>query len=325
MFIKSAFEIRFELACPTPMIAMLHLHPSLAAKLRAGDELLIEHEAAAGVAGFPRRVQASEYSDSFGNRCSRFVAPAGLVRLSGMSVVEMEEAADPAPTNAEQHPVQELPHEVLQFLLSSRYCEVDRFVAVANDLFSGFPAGGARALAIRDWVHQKVNFNYMAARSTKTAMDVFTERMGVCRDFQHLAITLSRCMNIPARYVTGYLGDIRHPYSGPGDFSAWWSELQAIMAPWSSSNHRPHCGSGCSRGRGRFRTAWRLIQRLFIGITSRPDRRRLAVACQWDQRLPSPRGVGPEQIRRDAFSIFVEHQEGAMIWIKPEVALRTLW
>ena len=222
MFIKSAFEIRFELACPTPMIAMLHLHPSLAAKLRAGDELLIEHEAAAGVAGFPRRVQASEYSDSFGNRCSRFVAPAGLVRLSGMSVVEMEEAADPAPTDAEQHPVQELPHEVLQFLLSSRYCEVDRFVAVANDLFSGFPAGGARALAIRDWVHQKVNFNYMAARSTKTAMDVFTERMGVCRDFQHLAITLSRCMNIPARYVTGYLGDIRHPYSGPGDFSAWY-------------------------------------------------------------------------------------------------------
>jgi len=222
MFIKSAFEIRFELACPTPMIAMLHLHPSLAAKLRAGDELLIEHEAAAGVAGFPRRVQASEYSDSFGNRCSRFVAPAGLVRLSGMSVVEMEEAADPAPTDAEQHRVQELPHEVLQFLLSSRYCEVDRFVAVANDLFSGFPAGGARALAIRDWVHQKVNFNYMAARSTKTAMDVFTERMGVCRDFQHLAITLSRCMNIPARYVTGYLGDIRHPYSGPGDFSAWY-------------------------------------------------------------------------------------------------------
>ena len=222
MFIKSAFEIRFELACPTPMIAMLHLHPSLAAKLRAGDELLIEHEAAAGVAGFPRRVQASEYSDSFGNRCSRFVAPAGLIRLGGMSVVEMEEAADPAPTDAEQHRVQELPHEVLQFLLSSRYCEVDRFVAVANDLFSGFPAGGARALAIRDWVHQKVNFNYMAARSTKTAMDVFTERMGVCRDFQHLAITLSRCMNIPARYVTGYLGDIRHPYSGPGDFSAWY-------------------------------------------------------------------------------------------------------
>src|SRR5690242_18133187 len=101
--------------------------------------------------------------------------------------------------------------------------------------------------------------------------------------------------------------------------------LQAIMAPWSSSNHRPHCGSGCSRGRGRFRTAWRLIQRLFIGITNRPERRRLAVACQWDQRLPSPRGVGSEQIRRDAFSIFVEHQEGAMIWIKPEVALRTSW
>jgi len=222
MFIKSAFEIRFELACPTPMIAMLHLHPSLAPNVRAGDELLIEQEAAAGVADFSRRIQAAEYSDSFGNRCSRFVAPAGLVRLSGMNVVEMEEAADPVPAEAEQDPVQELPDDVLQFLLSSRYCEVDRFVAVANDLFGGIAGGGARALAIRDWVHQKVAFNYMAARSTKTAMDVFTERLGVCRDFQHLAITLSRCMNIPARYVTGYLGDVRHPYSGPGDFSAWY-------------------------------------------------------------------------------------------------------
>jgi len=204
------------------MIAMLHLHPSLAPNVRAGDELLIEQEAAAGVADFSRRIQAAEYSDSFGNRCSRFVAPAGLVRLSGMNVVEMEEAADPVPAEAEQDPVQELPDDVLQFLLSSRYCEVDRFVAVANDLFGGIAGGGARALAIRDWVHQKVAFNYMAARSTKTAMDVFTERLGVCRDFQHLAITLSRCMNIPARYVTGYLGDVRHPYSGPGDFSAWY-------------------------------------------------------------------------------------------------------
>lgn len=222
MFIKSEFDIRFELACPTPIIAMLHLHPSLTAAVRSGDELRIENETLGGTVGSSMRIEPVEFFDSFGNRGSRFVAPAGILRLTGMNVVEMEESADPIPENAGQLPVQELPSSVLQFLLPSRYCEVDRFVAVANDLFGAIPPGWARVAAIRDWVHEKVTFNYMAARSTKTAMDVFTERLGVCRDFQHLAVTLSRCMNIPARYATGYLGDIRHPYSGPGDFSAWY-------------------------------------------------------------------------------------------------------
>jgi transglutaminase-like putative cysteine protease len=124
--------------------------------------------------------------------------------------------------NAQQTPIEELPSEVLQFLLPSRYCEVDRFVPVAQDLFGWMTPGWERAAAIRDWVHEKVRFDYQTARPTKTAMDVFTERVGVCRDFQHLAVTLSRCQNIPARYVTGYLGDIRWPYTGAGDFSAWY-------------------------------------------------------------------------------------------------------
>jgi transglutaminase-like putative cysteine protease len=111
---------------------------------------------------------------------------------------------------------------VLEFLLPSRYCEVDRFAGIAHDLFGHFTPGWQQASAIRDWVHGKITFNYAAARPTKSAMDVFSERVGVCRDFQHLAVALSRCMNIPARYVTGYLGDIRVPYSGPGDFSAWY-------------------------------------------------------------------------------------------------------
>jgi transglutaminase-like putative cysteine protease len=118
--------------------------------------------------------------------------------------------------------VEDLPSEVLQFLLPSRYCEVDQLGPIAQDLFGWMTPGWTRASAIRDWVHEKVMFNYKTARPTKTAMDVFTERIGVCRDYQHLAITLSRCQNIPARYVTGYLGDIRWPYSGPGDFSAWY-------------------------------------------------------------------------------------------------------
>jgi transglutaminase-like putative cysteine protease len=204
------------------MIAMLHVHPSLASAVRAGDELRIEHEEPGIASGFGQRIETTEYADCFANRCLRFVAPAGTIRLSGSNIVELEDHPDPVDAGAGQWPVEELPNDVLQFLLASRYCEVDRFVQVAQDLFGGVPPGWARATAIRDWVHEKVRFDYMAARPTKTAMDVFTERIGVCRDFQHLAITLSRCQNIPARYVTGYLGDVRHPYSGPGDFSAWY-------------------------------------------------------------------------------------------------------
>jgi transglutaminase-like putative cysteine protease len=163
-----------------------------------------------------------EYIDSFGNRCSRFLAPAGKLRLSGESTVEIEAAPDPIETQARQHPVEELPHQVLQFLLSSRYCQVDQMSLVAGDLFGHTTPGWARAIWIRDWVHSHVRFDYRSARPIKTALDVFTERVGVCRDFQHLAITMSRAMNIPARYVTGYLGDIRRPASGPGDFSAWY-------------------------------------------------------------------------------------------------------
>jgi len=176
-----------------------------------------------GVApGFGQLLGTSEYRDSFGNRCSRFIAPAGLLRLSGTSTIDVDGMPEPVNVNAEQALVQDLPNEVLRFLLPSRYCEVDRFVPIAHDLFGWMKPGWERAAAIRDWVHEKVRFDYSTARPTKTAMDVFTERVGVCRDFQHLAVTLSRCQNIPARYVTGYLGDIRWQNTGAGDFSAWY-------------------------------------------------------------------------------------------------------
>jgi transglutaminase-like putative cysteine protease len=218
MLIKSEYDIEFDLQVPTPMVAMLHLHPTLESQVRGGNVLKVEHIGAHAKTD----VAIAEYHDVFGNRCTRFVAPAGAVRLSGYSVVEMEGLQDPINAYAQQAPIENLPSEVLQFLLPSRYCEVDKFVPIAQDLFGWTAPGWARAAAIRDWVHEKVVFNYKTARSTKTAMDVFTERIGVCRDYQHLAITLSRCQNIPARYVTGYLGDIRWPYSGAGDFSAWY-------------------------------------------------------------------------------------------------------
>jgi len=229
MLLRSQYDIRFRLANPTAIVALLHLHPSLDAQVLSGNALKVERVAAEGVAGspgepllVPETVPSSEYFDSFGNRCTRFVAPAGTLRLSSMALTENQGLPDQIFANAQQAPVEELPSEVLRFLLPSRYCEIDRFVAIAHDLFGWMMPGWTRAVAIRDWVHEKVAFNYQAARPTKTAMDVFTERIGVCRDFQHLAITLSRCQNIPARYVTGYLGDIRHAYTGAGDFSAWY-------------------------------------------------------------------------------------------------------
>jgi transglutaminase-like putative cysteine protease len=233
MLILSEFDIRFRLPYETAMIVMLHLHPSLEPLLRSGNELLAETRTS-GPFGFNNSngggsgeddafvVPSTDYIDSFGNRCARLLAPSGYLRLSGSNILNAPDEQDQSYVSAQQAPIQLLPSDVLQFLLPSRYCQVDQFGAIAQDLFGHVPAGWERAVAIRDWVHDKVAFNYNAARPTKTSMDVFTERVGVCRDFQHLAITLSRCLNIPARYATGYIGDIRRPYSGPGDFSAWY-------------------------------------------------------------------------------------------------------
>jgi transglutaminase-like putative cysteine protease len=218
MLIRSEFDFQFYLPHTLPIVALLRLHPSLDSQVRAPEKLMIEHLNGSSSA----IVETEEYIDSFGNRCSRFVAPYGPLRVSGHSLIENDEQPDPICTEARQHPVEELPPEVLQFLLSSRYCQVDQMSQVAGDMFGHTTPGWGRAVWIRDWVHNHVRFDYKTARPTKAALDVFTERVGVCRDFQHLAITLTRAMNIPARYVTGYLGDIRIPYSGAGDFSAWY-------------------------------------------------------------------------------------------------------
>lgn len=222
MLIKSEYDIQFHLPFATPMVALLQVHPSVRDRLTTPDKLTVEHIVSAAEREGAVQLPVQEYTDSFGNLCSRFVAPAGAIRLSGANTINASEERDPQGVGIGQTPVEDLPAETLQFLLASRYCQVDQFVGIAQDLFGYTSPGWDRAAAIRDWVHWKVAFNYKAARSTKTAMDVFTERIGVCRDFQHLAVTLTRCLNIPARYVTGYLGDIRVPYAGAGDFSAWY-------------------------------------------------------------------------------------------------------
>ncbi|MGA7806425.1 transglutaminase domain-containing protein [Bradyrhizobium sp.] len=228
MLIRSEFDIQFRLPAPTAIVALLHLHPSVEPLLRSPDQILIEslndpfNHSPASTDYTKSVVPSRDYLDVFGNRCTRFIAPAGYLWLTGTTLIDASPEVDPVYPDARQSAIDDLPPEVLQFLLPSRYCQVDQFGAISHDLFESYPQGWQRAVAIRDWVHERVTFNYNAARPTKTAMDVFTERVGVCRDFQHLAITLTRCQNIPARYVTGYIGDIRQPNSGPGDFSAWY-------------------------------------------------------------------------------------------------------
>ena len=211
MLIRLGYDIQFDLPCATPMVALLNVHPSREPDLVEPDLLGVSPE-------FPVTV----YLDTFGNRCTRFTAPAGRLRLTNSAIIRDSGEADPVNCAAREHPVGDLPNEILIYLLNSRYCEVDRFANIAFDLFGDAPNGWARVQTICNWVHEKVKFSYGHARPTKTALDVFTERIGVCRDFQHLAITFCRALNIPARYATGYLGDIGVPAGGPMDFSAWF-------------------------------------------------------------------------------------------------------
>ena len=211
MLIRVGYDIEFNLPAETAMLAMLNVHPSRSLDLLEPDEVRTEPS-----------LLVSNYFDSFGNRCTRFLAPAGKLRLFNSTLVLDPGRPDPVKLSASECPVSDLPEDALVYLLNSRYCEVDRFSSIAYDLFGQTQRGWPRVQAICEWVHNKVRFDYASARPTKTAMDVFTERVGVCRDFQHLAVTLCRAMNIPARYATGYLGDISVPVCGPMDFSAWF-------------------------------------------------------------------------------------------------------
>ena len=233
MFIRLGYDIQFDIPTSIAMMAALHVHPSRVQDLREPDELIVEPA-----------VKAETYIDSYGNRCTRFQAPAGLLRLSCNTLIEDSGLPDEVNRNAREHPVNELPHETLRYLLNSRYCEVDRLSNIALELFGNVPPGWSRVQAICDWVHSKVTFGYHHARSSKTALDVFTERCGVCRDFQHLAVTFCRALNIPARYATGYLGDIGVPASPePMDFSAWF-EVYLENRWWTcdARHNRPRIG-----------------------------------------------------------------------------------
>jgi transglutaminase-like putative cysteine protease len=210
--IRAGYELIYDCPQPTPMALMLSTHPSRDSDVVVPDRMIADPP-----------VPITSYQDGFGNICTRLVAPAGRLRLTATTVVRDTGELDAIAVAHEQHPVEALPDECLVFLLGSRYCETDRLAGVAWNLFGGGPTGAARVQAICDYVHNHVTFNYQDARPTRTALEAFEERRGVCRDFAHLAIAFCRCMNIPARYCTGYLGDIGvpPPYGVP-DFAAWF-------------------------------------------------------------------------------------------------------
>ena len=211
MKIRIGYDLMFDCPQPLPMIVVLNVHYSRASDLVHPDYLLTVPP-----------VPVSSYRDSFGNWCSRLVAPAGGIRLTTDALILDSGLPDPVFPAARQHPVEELPAETLQFLLGSRYCETDRLSEIAWAMF-GHLEGWARVQAICDFVHHHVSFGYHHARATRTAWETYNERVGVCRDFAHLALTLCRCTNIPARYCTGYLGDVGVPPDpAPMDFSGWF-------------------------------------------------------------------------------------------------------
>jgi transglutaminase-like putative cysteine protease len=232
MLIRLAYDIQFDLPADTPMVALLNVHSSRVDDLVEPDEVQTEP-----------KLDVTSYLDSFGNRCVRFVAPQGHLRLSSSSLIRQPDTPDEVNWAARQSAVGDLPNATLRYLLSSRYCEVDLFNSIAFQLFGQTAPGWGRVQSICDWVHNWVAFDYQQARPTKTAMDVYTERVGVCRDYQHLAITFCRALNIPARYATGYLGDIGVPVVLPMDFSAWFEVwLDNRWWTFDARNNQPRLG-----------------------------------------------------------------------------------
>ncbi len=212
MKISVGFDLVYDCPQLTPMILTLSIHYSRVSDLLRPEHLIITPP-----------VPIKAYRDGFGNWCSRIVAPKGEMRLWSDSIVNDPGTTDRVDRSAQQHAVHDLPEDTLVYLLGSRYCETDRLSETAWELFGKGPMGWGRVQAICDFVHQHVKFGYEHARPTKTAWETFNEGQGVCRDFAHLAVTFCRCMNIPARYCTGYLGDIGVPPSdAPMDFSGWF-------------------------------------------------------------------------------------------------------
>jgi transglutaminase-like putative cysteine protease len=232
MLIHVGYDIGLEFPGPTPLLLLLDAHTSRRRDVIFEDQLSIPDLA------------IERGLDLYGNRTQRLVAPAGPLRLSYRAVVRDSGMLDDAPANAREVPVADLPNYAMHFLGGSRYCETDELAPIAWELFGHIAPGYGRVKAICDFVNNHIKFDYQQARSTRTAMAAYNERVGVCRDFAHLAITLCRCLNIPACYVNGYLGDIGVPADpAPMDFSAWFEVyLDHRWVTFDARHNKPRIG-----------------------------------------------------------------------------------
>jgi transglutaminase-like putative cysteine protease len=232
MFIRIGFDIAYSFPQPTEMILMLYTHPERSSFLMRPERLSSEPA-----------IAIEEFIDIYGNRCARAFCPGGRLHFRSDNIVVDGGLPDILKPDARQHAIHELPTDALLYLLGSRYCEIEKLTDIAWELFGHGPTGWGRVQAICDWVHSHVAFAHEAARCDRTAYDTFKDRRGVCRDFTHLAITLCRCMGIPARYATGYLGDIQVPSAPPMDFSAWFEAfLGGQWHTFDARNNAPRVG-----------------------------------------------------------------------------------
>ena len=233
MKIRAGYDIAFAMPQPTPMILMLSVHPS-----RTNDVLTTS-----GIQTEPY-LPLREYRDMFGNICTRVTAGPGQVRFSSSFDILDFGHPDEVRASAREHPIDELPDDALIYLLGSRYCDTQKLSDLAWQTFGNSKVGWDRVQAICDFVHGHIKFGYVFARDDRTALDAYHERAGVCRDFTHLAVALCRCMNIPARYCTGYLGDIGVPPDpAPMDFSAWFEVfLEGRWFTFDARHNRPRIG-----------------------------------------------------------------------------------
>jgi transglutaminase-like putative cysteine protease len=233
MKLRVGYELQYTFPQPTPAILMLNVHFSRVSDLVAPDHIIINPS-----------VPISGYRDGFGNWCSRIVAPAGKVTISTNAIVNDSGQPDAVVPGASQVPVEDLPEEALVFLLASRFCDSDRLLDLTWKLFGSATPGWGRVQAICDFVHERITFGYEHARPTRTASEAYQEGLGVCRDYAHLAVAFCRALNIPARYCTGYLGDVGMPPPyPPGDFAAWFEAfLGGHWYTFDPRNHVPRIG-----------------------------------------------------------------------------------
>ncbi len=232
MRISAGFTIAYDCPPPVPMLLTLSVHPGLRDRLLTPEWIRTDPG-----------VEVRQYLDGFGNLCSRVLAPTGRFTLSSSFDISDDGAVDICAPCAGQVAAQDLPDSALVYLLGSRYCETDQLMQTAWSLFGGTLPGWARVQAVCDFVHGHIRFGYEHARVTRSAWDAYRERVGVCRDYAHLAIALCRCLNIPARYCTGYLGDIGVPVVGEMDFSAWFEVyLDHRWYAFDARNNQPRIG-----------------------------------------------------------------------------------